>query len=50
MKSFTINNLDGSLNHKNDFLDLFGVWSEKDYTEFKAKTTLFDRINPSDWQ
>ena len=50
MKSFTIRNLDESLNHKDDFLDLFGVWSEKDYKEFKKKTAMFDLINPSDWQ
>ncbi len=50
MKSFIIRNLDESNNHKDDFLDLFSVWSEKDYEEFKKKTTWLDSKNPSDWQ
>jgi len=35
--------------NKNDFLDLFGVWSEEDVREFDNAVKDFETINPEDW-
>ena len=34
---------------KKDFLDLFGIWSEKDAEEFDQSIKDFERIDPEDW-
>jgi len=35
--------------HKKDFLDLFGVWTETDASEFTKALEDFDKINSEDW-
>jgi hypothetical protein len=37
-------------NHRDDFLDLFGIWSKKDEAEFIKKTQDFNKINALDWK
>lgn len=37
-------------NHREDFLDIFGSWSEKDEMEFIKKSQDFNTINESDWK
>lgn len=37
-------------NHKDDFLDLSGVWSKRDETEFLKKTSDLNKINDQDWK
>ena len=37
-------------NNREDFLDLHGVWSEKDEAEFLNKIKDFEKINPKDWK
>ncbi|TAL36668.1 MAG: hypothetical protein EPN93_07530 [Spirochaetes bacterium] len=32
-------------NHRNDFLDLFGVWSRNDLDDFTRRTAEFDKID-----
>ena len=36
-------------NHREDFLDLFGVWSKNDLLEFTKNTKDFAEIDPADW-
>ena len=36
--------------HKSDFLDLFGTWTEKDAAEFNRHTSSFSRIDKQDWE
>lgn len=36
--------------HRQEFLDLFGVWSQKDKKEFDLTCKEFDRIDPEDWE
>lgn len=36
--------------HRADFADLVGRWSESDLAEFEAATSAFSRIDPSDWE
>lgn len=36
-------------NHRNDFLDLFGVWSAEDKREFDNNIKDFSRIDTEDW-
>ena len=36
-------------NHREDFLDLFGVWSKSDMIEFTKNTKDCEKIDPSDW-
>jgi hypothetical protein len=36
--------------HSDEFMDLFGVWSEEDFVEFEAATGDFEKIDPGDWQ
>ncbi|MCJ7578981.1 MAG: hypothetical protein MUP98_00425 [Candidatus Aminicenantes bacterium] len=38
------------LNRKDEFMDLFGVWSEKDYLEFTESTEDFNIVDPEDWK
>lgn len=35
--------------HKDDFVDLFGLWSKKDVNDFSKSTGDFNRIDESDW-
>ena len=37
-------------NHKDEFMDLFGVWSKEDYLEFFESTEDFNRVDPEDWK
>lgn len=32
------------------FMDLFGVWDEKQLAEFKRNTSDLEKIDPRDWQ
>ena len=34
---------------KDDFLDLFGKWSQKEAQQFKAQITDLEKIDPEDW-
>ena len=35
---------------RNEFLDLFGTWSESDVREFEEKTRDFTETHPADWE
>ncbi|QTA86030.1 hypothetical protein [Desulfonema magnum] len=35
--------------HREDFLDLFGVWSADDMREFDHSVRDFDKIDSEDW-
>jgi len=37
-------------NHKDEFMDLFGVWSEEDFKEFTVSIEGFETIDPGDWR
>ena len=37
-------------NHKEDFMDIFGKWSENDLNEFEKNISDFDKINTEDWE
>ena len=37
-------------NHKDEFMDLFGVWSEEDYLEFFKSIEDFNTADPEDWK
>ncbi len=37
-------------NHKDEFMDLFGVWSEEDYLEFTESIEGFNIADPEDWK
>jgi hypothetical protein len=36
--------------HREEFLDLFGLWTEKDEQEFNEAVRDFERIDNEDWQ
>ncbi len=36
--------------HKNDFMDLFGIWSKKDLNEFNKKIKDLREVNINDWK
>lgn len=36
--------------HREDFLDLFGSWSEEDLREFQQATEDLRRVDAADWQ
>lgn len=38
------------LDHKSDFLDLFGIWTEKDAEEFNRHTSSFRQVDKQDWE
>jgi len=40
----------GTDNCREEFEDLFGVWSEKDEKDFNKKVKDLNEINPLDWQ
>ena len=35
---------------KSEFLDLFGIWSDKDLQEFNATIEDLSQVNPEDWK
>ncbi len=35
---------------RDEFLDLYGVWSAEDAAEFKKNSETCDQIDPGDWQ
>ena len=36
--------------HTDDFIDLFGVWTDKDFDDFKKNTESFNKIDETDWK
>lgn len=36
--------------HKNDFVEFLGVWSDRDVEEFSRATADFEKIDPGDWE
>ena len=38
------------LGHKDEFMDLFGAWSEEDYREFLESTEDFNIVDAGDWK
>ena len=41
---------DPEKDNKQEFMDLFGVWSDKEYLEFEEQTKTFHKIDPDDWK
>lgn len=39
-----------SRNNESDFAEFCGIWSEKDFKEFKQKTAPLEEINEQDWE
>jgi len=39
-----------TLEHKKDFLDLFGTWTAEDLKEFTLNTKDLDQVDQEDWQ
>jgi len=37
-------------NHRSDFVEFLGQWSEQDILEFKKGTKDFGEVNNEDWQ
>ena len=48
-ESFGINKKQYS-DHREDFLDLFGIWSKTERKKFIAKIKDFEMIDEKDWQ
>ena len=38
------------VDHRADFAEFVGVWSERDQQEFEAVTADFERIDEEDWR
>ena len=36
--------------HKNEFMDLFGIWSEADHNKFNDKIKELEKIDTQDWE
>ncbi len=36
--------------HRKDFLDVFGAWSEEDLKEFNRAAIDLEKIDPHDWK
>jgi hypothetical protein len=36
--------------HQDEFMDLFGVWTEKDETSFTEAIKDLEIVNPTDWK
>jgi plasmid stability protein len=36
--------------HRGDFLDLFGTWSDRETTEFLKRIEELETIEPQDWE
>ena len=43
-------NTGNRVDHKKDFEDLFGIWTESDAEEFNAVAKEFDEIDQRDWK
>ncbi len=41
---------DPEKDQEQEFIDLFGVWSDKEYQEFEERTKTFHKIDPDDWK
>jgi hypothetical protein len=39
-----------SQDHRAEFIDLFGSWSEKDREQFEQATEDLNRVDPEDWE
>jgi hypothetical protein len=42
-------NQNKKIDHKEEFMDLFGTWSEEDLKEFNTATSDFRKIDPGIW-
>jgi hypothetical protein len=40
----------GAHDHRDDFFDLFGVWTEADEEQFLEATRDFEAVHPEDWK
>jgi hypothetical protein len=36
--------------HREDFLDLFGTWSDRETEDFHGRIEELERIEPQDWE
>ncbi len=36
--------------HRDEFLDLFGVWTEEDEKQFREAAKDLERVEPGDWR
>jgi hypothetical protein len=36
--------------HRDDFMDIFGAWSEEDLKEFNRAAIDFGKIDPDEWK
>jgi len=36
--------------HRDDFADLFGAWTEEELRDFERATSDLRRVDPEDWQ
>ncbi len=43
-------NLDKYADRKEQFMDLFGVWTKEDQEQFRKNTKDFAQIDPQDWK
>ncbi|MFH0975566.1 MAG: hypothetical protein V1874_07255 [Spirochaetota bacterium] len=43
-------NLKKGSDHREEFLDLFAVWSKNDENEFNSKIKDLNKINKEDWE
>ena len=43
-------NIDIENERRKEFLDLFGIWSKNDFTEFEKNSKEFEQIDKRDWQ
>jgi len=40
----------GTNNHRDEFLDLFGVWTEADEKQFREAINDLEAVHPEDWK
>jgi hypothetical protein len=40
----------GEGNHREDFTEFFGVWTEEDVKEFNYAVSDFEKVDAGDWQ
>jgi len=40
----------GNSDHREEFIDLFGIWKKEDETEFKRNIRDLEKIDKQDWQ
>jgi hypothetical protein len=48
-KSLGINQKE-NVDHREDFMEFFGVWTEEDLKEFNRNAGDFGKIDPGDWK